>query len=354
MSKLRVGVIFGGVSSEYEVSLKSAASVIRNIRSDKYEVVCIGITKKGRWLYFPGDIDLIENGQWDKHKDCVSAVISPDKTHKGLIKLADGDVSILKIDVFFPVMHGKNGEDGSIQGLLEMSGVPYVGCDILSSAACLDKETTHIILESYGIKTAKWRTLKTADLRNLDSVCIDVEKELSYPMFVKPAKTGSSVGVNKADNINELKNAIKIAFSHDDKVIVETGIKGKEVECAVMGNDAPIASSLGEVVAENSFYDYDSKYVNDSAKLLIPATVSEKDTERVKEIAIKAYKALGCSGLTRVDFFVCDNGDIYLNEPNTLPGFTSISMFPKLFMHDGMEYTEIIDKLIDLAIERAE
>lgn len=355
MAKIRVAVLFGGMSSEYEVSLNSAYSVLQNLDRTKYEVVPIGITKKGRWLYFPGDYDLIPKDEWKQHSDCVSVVISPDRSHKGIYKIMNDSEAVLqKIDVIFPVLHGKFGEDGTMQGLMELSGIAYVGCDTLSSAICLDKAMTHSVLDSLGIKNAKWTSFTVEALKDVKNIAETIEEKFNYPVFVKPAKTGSSVGISKAHNREELVSAVKLAFSHDNKIVVEETIVGKEVECAVMGNQSPIASTVGEIIPKAAFYDYEAKYVSGSTDLLIPSSLSKEKEAEVKETAVKAYLGLGCAGLTRVDFFVTKDGEVYLNEPNTLPGFTSISMYPKLFMHDGLSYSELLDKVIDYALERAD
>lgn len=355
VAKLKVAVIFGGMSSEYKVSLQSAYSVIKNINEDEFEIIPIGITPKGRWLYFPGDYSKIPADEWSDCPDCTGVVISPDRSHHGIIKLmSDGSAVLQKIDVIFPVLHGKFGEDGTTQGLFELSGIPFVGCDTLSSAVCLDKAMTHSVLDSLGIKNAKWKSYPASALSETDKLMEKIESDFDYPVFVKPAKTGSSVGVNKAKNRNELLSAVKIAFSHDNKIVVEETLVGKEVECAVMGNENPIASTVGEIIPKAEFYDYEAKYISGSTDLRIPASLTPDEENRLKATAIKAYKGLGCTGLTRMDFFVTTAGEVVLNEPNTLPGFTSISMYPKLFMHDGMTYPEIIKKIINLAFERME
>lgn len=353
MSKLRVAVLFGGVSSEHEVSLVSASSVIKNIPKDKYEIICIGITKSGRWLYYPGDPDDIATNNWKNNPDCCSAIISPDRTHGGILKiLDDGSTSLLKVDCAFPVLHGKNGEDGTIQGLFEIAGIPYVGCNHLSSAVCMDKAMTHTILDIAGIKNAKWDIITRHQLPKLDAICEKFVENLGLPIFVKPANAGSSVGITKATDFNSLREGIKLAFSHDDKVIVEETITGKEVECAVLGNEDPVASVPGQIISCNDFYDYEAKYISES-KLLIPADLKPEISDQLRKMAVKAYKALSCTGLARVDFFVTDDDQIYLNEPNTMPGFTSISMYPKLWEADGLSYGALLDQLIQLAMERA-
>lgn len=355
MSKLRVAVIFGGVSSEHDISQKSAAFVIDNIPRNKFEVVSIGITKSGRWLYYPGETENIADGTWKNHPDCAAAIISPDRSNKGILKIMDdGSYSLLKIDCVFPVLHGKNGEDGTIQGLLTLAGIPFVGCDTISSACCMDKAVTHTLLDAAGIKTAEFVSLTRTDIPKLETYVEEIPKKLSFPIFVKPANAGSSVGVSKATNAEELKKAIKIAFSQDSKVLCEKTIVGAEVECAVLGNDYPEASIVGEIASANDFYDFDSKYLLADSQLYMPARIDEKTAERVRQIAVAAYKAMGCSGLSRVDFFVTKDNDIILNEINTLPGFTSISMYPKLWEKCGKDSAQLLTELIELAIERSD
>ena len=354
MSKIKVAVIFGGVSSEHDVSLVSATNIIQNLSKDKYEIICIGITKKGRWYYYPGDPGLIASGEWEKSGDCTPAILSPDPIHKGFIKLEAEGVSVQKVDVIFPVLHGKNGEDGTIQGLFELSGIPYVGCGVLASANCMDKALTHTVLDSAGIRTARYRVITAPELGMLDEKCKAFAEELGFPLFVKPANSGSSIGINKAYDMEGLQNAVKYAFAHDKKVLVEEFIEGREIECAVFGNDSPIASIVGEIAPANDFYDYEAKYILGSTNLYIPARIDEKISDRVREIAVKAFKAMGCAGLSRVDFFVKKDGEIVLNEINTLPGFTPISMYPKLMGAIGVPYGELLDKLIRLAFERAD
>jgi len=351
MSKIRVAVLFGGISNEHDISLISATNIISAIPSDKYEVIPIGITKKGRWLFYPGDIGLISSGNWESHPDCVPAVILPDPMYKGIMKISEGSCTTTKIDVVFPALHGQNGEDGAIQGLLKLSGIPYVGCDIISSANCMDKAAAHVMLEAGGIKMAKWKSVTIADLNRLEDVCDEIAGELDYPLFVKPANSGSSVGVNKASSFEELKNAIKLAFSHDKKVIVEEFIKGHEVECAVFGKETPFASEVGEISSCNEFYDYEAKYILGTSGLTIPANIPAEASKEIRETAVKAFKLMGCSGLSRIDFFLTDDGTVYLNEINTLPGFTQISMYPKLMENMGISQPELLDNLITLSLE---
>lgn len=351
MGKICVAVLFGGASSEHDISLVSATNIIKNIPSEQYEVVCIGITKKGRWLFYPGAVEDIQNGEWDKNPDCTPAIISPDPYHKGIIKLENGEYSLKKIDVVFPVLHGKNGEDGTLQGLLEMAGIPYVGCNLLSSASCMDKSLTHTILDYNGIHTADWDMIQSYELSRLDERCEQMINDLGLPLFVKPANAGSSIGINKACDFDSLKEAIKLAFAHDTKVIVEEFIKGRELEVAVFGYENPFASAVGEIESCNDFYDYDAKYILNDTNLYIPARIDESVSRKIRETAIEAYKAIECGGLSRVDFFLTESGEIILNEINTLPGFTPISMYPKLMEDMGIPTSELTDRLIRGAIE---
>ena len=351
MSKIRVAVLFGGASSEHDISLKSAAFVIENIPKDKYEVTCIGITKKGRWLYYPGETSAIPTGEWEYDSDCVSAVLSPDPVHKGIITLENGEVVVKKIDVVFPVLHGRNGEDGTIQGLLDLAKIPYVGCGLLASAACMDKAVTHTILDYNGVHTAKWRQIFSHEMKQLQSRCSEIARELGYPLLIKPANSGSSIGVHRAENEEEMLAGVREAFSHDDKVIIEECITGRELEVAVFGYDAPFASFVGEISSCKEFYDFDAKYVLDGSQLSIPAELTLEKGREIQAEALRAYKAMGCKGLSRVDFFLKEDGEIIVNEINTMPGFTEISMYPKLMRHLGMKPTYLVDKLLEQALD---
>lgn len=355
MSRIRVAVVFGGKSNEHDVSVVSAAHIINSIPKDKYDVITVGITKKGHWVKFIGDVDDIKAGKWETHPDNVPCVLSPDPLDKGFIATRmDGTIQKVKVDVVFPVLHGKNGEDGTIQGLLELAGIPFVGCDLISSANCMDKSFTHLILEANGIKTADWVTMTISELSVIDAKCKEMEEKLTYPMFVKPANCGSSVGVSRAEDLDELKKGIKLAFAHDSKVVVETGIVGMECECAVMGNENPFASAVGEIRSANTaIYDFDAKYNNSESQTVIPANMSSESMIKIRDIAVKAYKALGCSGLSRVDFFLCEDGEVILNEINTMPGHTPISMYPQLMQYEGLSPEQQEDKLIKLALEKA-
>lgn len=348
----KVLVLFGGVSSEHDVSLISAKSVIENIPADKYEVTKLGITKDGKWYIYKGDTANLPGDKWlEDNSMLVRAVLSPDRSHHGVITERG---SVISFDICFPVLHGRNGEDGSVQGLLALSGIPFVGCDMLSSAVCMDKAMTNAIADYSHIPQAKWLAFTIGSYRkNHESAIRQAKEYLGFPLFVKPANAGSSVGITKVDSEENLPAAFETAFRHDRKVVLEEAIVGHEVECAVMGNDNPVASTVGEIVPCNEFYDYDAKYLANRTELNIPAKLPEETIEAVRKAACRAYTALGCSGLARVDFFVRkSDGAILLNEPNTIPGFTSISMYPKLFEASGVPYSELLDKLLTLALER--
>lgn len=370
--KIKVAVIFGGKSTEHEVSRVSAASVVRNIDKEKYDVVTIGITKEGRWLPYSGSADLIENGKWEAEArkslaggGARSSKLLPGKFHRkddtskgvetrALLEIAGAEANDEKIDVVFPALHGCNGEDGTIQGFLELADVPYVGAGVLGSALGMDKAYARVILEKVGIPQARYLLLLRKEVReNWEKTIEEVENNFSYPFFIKPSNSGSSVGVTKAHDRKEFEEGLKVAMKYDRKILVEEFIDGREIECAVLGNDKPQASTVGEIVPSNEFYDYDAKYKSDDSKLIIPAELPFGTIQEIREYAIKAFKALDCAGLARVDFFVHrDTGKIYINEINTIPGFTPISMYPKLWEASGVPYSELIDRLIMLAIEK--
>ena len=347
MRKLSVCILFGGISPEHEVSLRSAESVLNNIDHDKYNVFPVGITKEGDWVLFGGrDYSMLPAGTWQSYDGNRRAALSP--VHgQGLLSFENDCVVRERIDVAFPVLHGANGEDGAIQGLLQIAGIPYVGPHIAASAACMDKCMTKLVADQAGVRQAAWILVTRAAYdHNVDSVVETVETKFTYPVFVKPAGTGSSVGVSKARDREGLVQALEAALIYDKKVLVEEFIDGQEVECAVLGNETPMASVCGEIVSGADFYDYEAKYVSDCSQLYIPARIDDAGAEQVRETAVKIYEALGCCGLSRVDFFVK-----VFNEINTIPGFTSISMYPKLFEASGIPYPELIDKLLELAME---
>ena len=354
MNKLSVCILFGGMSPEHEVSLRSAESVLNNLDPEKYHIFPVGITRQGEWILFGSkDYSLLPTGQWLQCKDNRPAAISPVRG-QGLLTFEEDCVVRQHLDVVFPVLHGENGEDGSMQGLLQLAGIPCVGPLVSSSATCMDKTLTKLVCDNAGIRQAPWKLVTAEALAaNAEGVLDGVEASFAYPVFVKPAGTGSSVGVAKAKDREALRKALHNAASFDRKVLVEEFISGAEVEVAVMGNDAPVASICGEIEAGAEFYDYEAKYISDCSTLHIPARIDGETAEKVRDTAVKAYKALGCRGLSRVDFFVTYEGnEIVFNEINTLPGFTSISMYPKLFEASGILYSQLLDKLLELARER--
>lgn len=370
--KKRIAVIFGGQSSEHEVSRVSAESVLKNIDREKYEVEMLGITKDGRWLSYDGPAELIGTGEWQflaeanakkllQEKSCNvpgdNTIIPAGNSARGILKSTGAERENKKIDVVFPVLHGCNGEDGTIQGLLELAGIPYVGCGVLGSAIGMDKGYAKIVFEKEGIPQGKYLVFTRRQIgQEIDEIVKQVEALLTYPCFAKPSNAGSSVGVSKAHDREELITALDFAARYDRRVLVEEYMDGNEAECAVLGNDNPIASVVGEIVPCNEFYDYDAKYNSgDNSKVIIPANLPDSIAQKVRDYAVRAFKALDLAGLARVDFFVHKGtGEVYINEVNTMPGFTSISMYPKLWAASGIPYGELIEKLIDLAVERFE
>ena len=353
-AKLSLAVIFGGVSSEHEVSRMSVTSILENLSNERYEVHMVGITKEGRWLLYTGPVEDILSGAWEQGP-VTPAFLSPDPSVHGLVALRDGKAETIHVDVIFPALHGKNGEDGTIQGLFQLSGIPYVGCDTESSAICMDKAVTHSLLSSADIEQAHylWFYADRFDAAP-DTIKNKIQARLDFPVFVKPSSAGSSVGVSKVERFEDLDQAIRKAAREDKKVVVEEGITGQEVEVAVLGNRDCDASIVGEIGASAQFYDYDDKYINGTSQLYIPARIPQEVSEKIRQTAVRAYRLLGCSGLARVDFFVtAGDNRVILNEINTLPGFTSISMYPKLWIAMGLSYGELLDKLIELALQRA-
>ena len=355
MDKIKLCIIFGGASSEHAVSCMSAASVIKNLNADRYELYCLGILKDGRQFLYTGDVDRIGDSTFaEDTANLVPAVISPCPAHHGLMILnkVEGTFKIQTIDCFFPVVHGENCEDGNLQGLLKLSGVPFVGSDNRGSAVCMDKVITKTVLQTVGIPMANWRLFKK-DYSDADVEWC--EENLKYPMFVKPAGTGSSVGVSKVRSREELTAAVEKALKYDAKVLVEEYIEGAEIETAVLdvmqdGKRVTVASRPGEIEPCSDFYDYDTKYINDTTKYYLPARLDEKTLEEIRCLAVKIFLTLDCRGLSRVDFFAGKKGIVF-NEINTLPGFTKISMYPKLMAEYGIAYTQLIDMLVDYAKE---
>jgi D-alanine-D-alanine ligase len=349
--KLRVAVLFGGKSAEHEISLISAKNVVDAIDKKKYEVVLIGIDKKGKW-YLSDDARLLEKAdrpkpiKFDRRQNAL-ALIPSDKT-KQWLRLSTRR-SDKPVDVVFPVLHGTFGEDGTVQGLLKMADIPFVGAGVLGSAVGMDKDVTKRLLRDTGIPIARFVTLRRGERIEFS----EIERELGLPLFLKPANCGSSVGIHKVKDEAQFAAAVKDAFRYDDKILLEEYIRGREIECSVLGNDDPIASVPGEIITSHEFYSYEAKYLDEKgAALEIPAMLPEPVVKEIQRIAVKTFKALCCEGMARVDFFLRDDREVIVNEINTIPGFTKISMFPKLWEASGLGYTDLIDRLIQLALER--
>ena len=356
MKKLNVCVLFGGVSPEHAVSLRSAESVLNNMDAEKYNIFPVGITRQGQWMLFGStNYSLLPGGAWEDCPDNCKAVISPVRGEGLLIQRPEG-LEKQAIDVVFPVLHGENGEDGAMQGLLQLADIPCVGPHVSASAVAMDKTLTKLVVDQAGITQAAWMLVRRNDLGHHPEQILDqLEAKFSYPMFVKPAGTGSSVGVSKAGDRVSLLAALMSAAKYDTKVLVEEFIHGREVEVAVMGNESPMASICGEIDSGAEFYDYDAKYITDTSIAYIPARIDDDVAETVRDAAVKIYSAIGCQGLSRVDFFVTyEDNRVVFNEINTLPGFTSISMYPKLFDASGIPYGQLIDQLLQLAMEAQE
>lgn len=349
--KRKAAVIFGGMSSEHEVSCVSAINVASGFRKEKYDLVLIGITKEGKWLLADG-IESIRDGSWKKGG--ATAVISPDRSRPGILVLKDDSYEYIKIDVIFPVLHGKYGEDGAIQGLIELSGIPYVGCGVLGSAVAMDKISTKIFVERLGIRQANYVTDIARDTGALEATVREAEEKLGYPVFVKPANAGSSCGVSKACDREQLKEAVRLAKEFDARVLIEEMIVGHEVECAVLGGAEVSATRIGEVLAAAEFYDYEAKYHNAQSKTVIdPAGIPVSVKEEVRADAVAIFNAVSGFGLSRVDFFIeKETNEVVFNEINTIPGFTNISMYPMLWKDMGLAREDLIDRLIETAFER--
>ncbi len=349
--KLRVGILFGGRSSEHEVSLSSAASILKALDPDKYEVLPIGITREGRWLV-GSSADRLLPGVLRNGKPVTASV---DPTGPKLIPLNSMPAKTgPEIDVVFPVLHGTFGEDGTVQGLLELAGIPYVGAGVLGSAVGMDKDVMKRLFRDAGLPVVPWLLFLRAEWQQGPvRVRRAIRNKLRFPLFVKPANLGSSVGISKVHNAGEIDPAMDLAGQYDRKILVEKGVDGREIECSVLGNDRPEASVPGEIIPVNDFYDYEAKYVKEGSELIIPARLTPRQTRQVQELAIRAFQAVDCAGMARVDFLLDrKTGNFLVNEINTIPGFTSISMYPKLWEASGVSYGQLVDRLIELALER--
>ena len=348
VQQITVAVLFGGHSTEYEVSLQSACSVIENLHPEKYHVILLGITRQGEWMKYGGGIRQIQNDTWRQHDSCVPAVISPDRNTHGMLVLDGGKATAIPIDVAFPVLHGKNGEDGTVQGLLAMAGIPCVGCGTLSSALCMDKDIAHRLAHLAGIKTPNSIVLPS---QIPDKRLSEQTAHLQYPLFVKPANAGSSLGITKIYDAGDLSGAVEAAFRHDYKVIIEEAIAGFEVGCAVLGNETLTIGEVDEIELSQGFFDYTEKYTLKTSKIHMPARIDADTAKRIKQTAATIYQTLNCSGFARVDLFLTPENEIVFNEVNTIPGFTSHSRYPNMLKGIGMTFEQIVDELIRLAMQ---
>ena len=339
-------VIFGGCSPEYGVSLQSAAAVIRNIDRSKYLPVLVGITQEGDWYHYDGDVKEIENDTWWKGDCCTRALVSPDRSRHELVVLDEDGNRYIKIDIALPILHGKNGEDGSVQGYLSAAGIPVAGCKILASALCMDKDRAHRMVGAAGVRVP--RAVVVEDINDME--IIDGFADIvGFPLFVKPVKAGSSFGITKVYEKNELCEAVKKAFEYDDSVIVEENIDGFEVGCAVLGTDKLIVGEVDEIELSDGFFDFTEKYTLKTSRIHVPARISAELSDAVKKTAQKIYRTLGCSGFARVDMFLTPDGEIVFNEVNTIPGFTEHSRYPGMMRAAGMEFGEVVDRILEQA-----
>jgi D-alanine-D-alanine ligase len=355
--KLKVGLIFGGRSGEHEVSFCSASSIIKAIDKDKYTVVPIGITREGRWISPQGSELALQSGRIEGKN---TVILLNDPSGRALVHIdnnqkLDKSSASERLDVIFSVLHGPYGEDGTVQGLLELADIPYVGAGVAASAISMDKDLMKIIFQQRDLPILKWMTIKRKEWQKYKEKILSlVQDDFEYPLFVKPTNLGSSVGITKVHKKEELEKAIDLASSYDRKILIEKGLEeAREIECGVLGNDEPRASVVGEVKPAGEFYDYDSKYIDKETQLIVPADLPDGVSRKVQEIALRAFKAVDAAGLARVDFFVSKKENkIYLSEINTIPGFTSVSMYPRLWEASGVSYPDLIDQLIQLALER--
>lgn len=353
MKQTTTAVLFGGNSTEYEISLQSAFSVIESLSPEKYHLILLGITRQGEWLKYGGNINRIKNDTWDQDASCVPAVISPDRTTHGILVLDGSKATALPIDVAFPVLHGKNGEDGTVQGLLEMAGIPCVGCGTLSSALCMDKDLAHRLVQLAGIKTPASVVLYSSIS---DGELSKQTTDLKYPLFVKPANAGSSFGITKVFDRSGLAGAVKAAFQHDRKAIIEEAVGGFEVGCAILGNETLTIGEVDEIElspgdGSPGFFDFTEKYTLKNSKIHMPARIDAGTAHRIKQTAAVIYRTLGCRGFARVDMFLTPDHEVVFNEVNTVPGFTSHSRYPNMLKGIGVTFQQIVDELIRLAMQ---
>lgn len=345
MKKKTIAVIFGGHSTEYEVSLQSACSVLENLDEEKYEIIKIGITRQGEWYRYNGSLVQIREDSWseDVH-NLIQIVVSQNRIKPGLIEFTTEGMKAVRLDLVFPVLHGKNGEDGTLQGLFELAGIPVAGCGTLSSSLCMDKDVAHRLVRGEGISVP--RSVRIYSWMKKDPE--EMTKDLSYPLFIKPARAGSSFGITKIYKKDELEMAVRIAFEHDDKVVIEENIDGFEVGCAILGNEELLVGRVDEIELSDGFFDYTEKYTLNTSKIHMPARIDADTEKKIQDTAKVIYRALGCSGFARVDMFLKITGEIVFNEVNTIPGFTSHSRYPNMMKGIGLSFSELLDRLVGL------
>ena len=345
----QIAILFGGCSPEYSVSLQSAYSVITHIDRKKYTPILIGISNAGDWFKYDGEIEKIPADTWCNEKDCIPVVVSPSRTVHGILTIKNGKIKEMYIDAAFPVLHGKNGEDGTVQGLFELAGIPVVGCGVLSSALCMDKDRAHKLVQAAGISVPQSFVLQN----DIDAeIALMQAEEIGYPLFVKPVGAGSSYGITKVTERNQLPAALKLAFSYDNKVIIEECISGFEVGCAVLENDGLMVGEVDEIELEKGFFDFTEKYTLKTSSIHVPARISAEEATKIKEMAKLIYKTLDCRGFARVDMFLDDTGRIVFNEVNTIPGFTTHSRFPNMMKAVHISFEQIISIAIDKAVRK--
>lgn len=343
MKKKKIAVIFGGKSTEYEVSLQSAFSVLDHIQLDRYDVFPVGISRNGNWYHYKGEYESISNDTWHSdRKNLRSVFVSVSRSHKGFLELSHGGYRLVEVDLVFPVLHGKNGEDGTLQGIFEMAGIPIVGCRTLASALCMDKDRAHRLVREAGIDVPKAITLRDSEWE---------VGELSFPVFVKPVHAGSSYGITKVHTEKELGAAIKKAFTHDREIIIEEAVDGFEVGCAILGTESLTVGRVDEIELSTGFFDYTEKYTLKTSKIYMPARIDRETEKRIQETAVEIYRILDCSGFARVDLFLTPSGNLVFNEVNTIPGFTSHSRFPSMMQGAGLSFADMLDLLIGLYVD---
>lgn len=345
--KIRVAVLFGGCSSEYGVSLQSAAAVIRGLMEKCYEVIPVGISREGEWFYYSGAVERIENDTW-READCTPAVIAPSRRVHGLWVLRETGVETVSVDVVLPILHGRNGEDGTVQGAVALSGIPLAGCGVLASALCMDKDRAHRLAALSGVRVPRSFVLSsTGD----EQQALDFARELGFPVFVKPVKAGSSYGISRVCSMDGLREALAQAAFYDDEVLIEEEIEGFEVGCAVLGTEELVTGEVDEIELSGGFFDFTEKYTLQTSAIHVPARISAQKAEEIKELSKRIYRALGCSGFARVDLFLTGEGELVFNEVNTIPGFTSHSRYPGMMRAAGISFPELLDRIIRQAVE---